>query len=45
MALVDVVGEGSVLRVGQILHVEELLRLGDAPGAVSMAVLAFSSTM
>ena len=30
--LVDVVGEGSVLRVGQILHVEELLRLGDAPG-------------
>ncbi len=30
--LVDVVGEGSVLRVGQIVHVEELLRLGDAPG-------------
>ena len=30
--LVDVVGEGGVLRVGQVLHVEGLLGLGDAPG-------------
>ena len=31
--LVDVVGQGGVLRVGQVLHVEELLRLGNAPGS------------
>ena len=30
--LVDVVGEGGVLRVGQVLDVEGLLSLGDAPG-------------
>ena len=30
--LIDVVGEGGVGRVGQVLHMEELLRLGDAPG-------------
>ena len=30
--LVDVVGEGGVLRVGEIFHVEGLLCLGNAPG-------------
>ena len=30
--LVDVVAEGGVAGVGQVLHVEELLGLGDAPG-------------
>ena len=30
--LVDVVGQGGVFRVGQVLHMEELLRLFDASG-------------
>ena len=30
--LVDVVGDGGVLGVGEVVQVEELLRLGDAPG-------------
>ena len=30
--LVDVVGDGAVLRVGEVIQVEELLGLGDAPG-------------
>ena len=39
--LIDVVREGSVLRVGQIFHAEELLRLGDAAGGEGHGALLF----
>ena len=39
--LVDVVREGGVLRVGQILHAEELLRLGNAAGGEGHGALLF----
>ena len=39
--LIDVVREGSVLRIGQIFHAEELLRLGDAAGGEGHGALFF----
>ena len=39
--LIDVVREGSVLRVSQIFHAEELLRLGDAAGGEGHGALFF----